>query len=133
MPQPRRSATVKAISGSREPTLPTLSPLAPLEAPPEPPDWLPNAHALKEWKRLAPILVLNKRLTEAGLSALGMLCSMHGQIVQTYAAGQSPTASLMTQYRNLLGDFGVTGAAAGAGAGQTPPTNPFAKHGRRPS
>ena len=44
--------------------------LPPVSAVPPAPDWLPNAHAVKEWDRLAPILVANKLLTEGGISPL---------------------------------------------------------------
>lgn len=91
-------------------------------------------HAVKEWQRLAPILVANKLLTEAGLSAFGMLCSLHGKLVQLFAAGESPNASMVASYRNLVNDFGLTPVAQGkvkpSGA-DSAPGNRFASNGRR--
>lgn len=49
------------------------------ELPPAP-DWLPNAHAVQEWDRLARILAANKLLTEGGVSALTTLCAIHGKL-----------------------------------------------------
>jgi phage terminase small subunit len=70
-------------------------------------------HAVKEWDRLATILTANKLLTEGGLSALGMLCSLHGKLVQLWAAGEAPTGHMLAQYRNLINDFGLTPVAQG--------------------
>lgn len=89
----KKPTNLKVISGTLQPcrsssatvTLPILT-----EAPAAP-DWLPNAHAIKEWKRLSAILLANKLLTEGALSALAMLCALHGKIVQLYAAGETPT------------------------------------------
>ncbi|PZP90194.1 MAG: hypothetical protein DI587_39355, partial [Variovorax paradoxus] len=101
---------------------------------PKPPSWLPNAHAVKEWNRLAPILVANKLLSEGGLSALAMLCSLHGKLVQLFAAGEAPVASMVAQYRNLINDFGLTPVAQGKVkpvGNDTPEGNKFARNGRR--
>ncbi len=136
MPGPsKKPASLKVIAGTtrndREPDnvvdLPTISNVPPA------PDWLPNAHAKKEWDRLAPILVANKLLTEAGLQALGHLCALHGKIVQLYAAGEAPVASMVSQLRNLINDFGLTPVAQGKvkPAGEGPTSNAFSKNGKR--
>lgn len=136
MPGPgKKPAHLKAIAGTdrkdRAPEnvldLPIISDV------PEAPDWLPNAHAFKEWDRLAPILVANKLLTEAGLQALGHLCALHGKAVQLYAAGEAPNASMVGQLRNLINDFGLTPVAQGKvkPMGEGPTTNAFAKNGKR--
>ena len=136
MPGPsKKPRTLKVIAGTdrkdREPDnvvdLPTISNVPPA------PDWLPNVHAVKEWDRLAPILVANKLLTEAGLQALGHLCALHGKIVQLYAAGEAPVASMVSQLRNLINDFGLTPVAQGKvkPAGEGPTSNAFSKNGKR--
>jgi len=136
MPGPgKKPAALKVIAGTqrkdREPDgavdLPVLS------AVPPPPDWLPNAHAIKEWNRLAPILVANKLLTEAGISALGQLCALHGKVVQLYAAGEAPVASMVGQLRNLINDFGLTPVAQGKvkPTGEGPAKNAFSNNGKR--
>lgn len=91
---------------------------------PSAPDWLPNAHATKEWQRLAPILHGVGLLTEAGLSALGMLCALHGKLVQLWSAGESPTGHMLAQYRALVNDFGLTPVAQGKVRGNGEGTKP---------
>jgi len=135
MANPRKPRALKVVSGTTQPCrdivpsveLPTISDI------PEPPDWLPNSHAVKEWERLAPILVANKLLTEAGLSAFGMLCSLHGKLVQLWSAGEAPVASMVSQYRNLINDFGLTPVAQGKvrPMGEEPAKNAFARNGKR--
>lgn len=103
---------------------------------PFPPDWLPNSHAVKEWMRLAPILIEMKLLTAGGLSALAQLCALHGKIVQLYAAGESPGASMLGTLRNLHNDFGLSPMAQGKVKAEQPqpekPKNPFSGRGRKP-
>lgn len=131
----RKPPTLKAVSGTgrkdRDPAvsveLPVLSDVPPA------PDWLPNSHAVKEWDRLAAILTANKLLTEGDLSSLGMLCALFGKIVQLYAAGEAPTASMAGALRNMENDFGLTPVARGKvkSVGETDKGNKFANNGKR--
>lgn len=132
MARPRKPTTLKLISGSRKPDCPVVDLPVISEVPPAP-DWMPNAHAVKEWDRLAPILVANKLLTDAGCTTLAHLCAAHGSIVQLYAAGMAPNAAMLTQYRALANDFGLTPAAQGKvkPSGESEKGNPFAKFGRK--
>lgn len=135
MANPRKPPQLKAVAGTvqkcREPAPSVELPL--VSSTPEAPDWLPNAHAVKEWDRLAPILTANKLLTEAGCSALGHLCALHGKIVQLWAAGEAPTGHMLAQYRNLVNDFGLTPVAQGKvrPQGKEADANPFARNGQR--
>jgi phage terminase small subunit len=139
MPGPAKKAShLKSVSGTTRPD--REPPVAAVELPtisevPDPPDWLPNAHAMKEWKRLAPVLVNNRLLTDAGLMAFGHLCSLHGKLVQLWAAGESPTGHLLSQYRALINDFGLTPVAQGKvkPSGEQAKENPFKKNGRKPA
>lgn len=138
MPGPGKKPTsLKVVAGTqRKDRAPAAGAELPtLDAVPEPPDWLPNSHAVKEWQRLAPILVANKLLTEGGLSALGQLCALHGNVVQMYAAGIAPVASMIAQLRNLTNDFGLTPVAQGKvkPVGEGPAKNAFTQNGRRPT
>ena len=81
-----------------------------LEAPPAP-DWLPNQHAVDEWRRLTQILLANRMLTHAGLTPLAHLCAWHGAIVGAYAKGEVPPAAAITALRGLAGDYGLTPVA----------------------
>ena len=136
MGRPRKPTSLKVVAGTDRPD---RAPAQTVDLPvvdgvPSPPDWLVNAHAIKEWNRLAPILTANKLLTEAALSTLGMLCSLHGKIVQLYAAGESPNGHMMAQYRGLANDFGLTPVAQGKvkPSGEEKQGNAFARNGRRP-
>ncbi len=136
MPGPgKKPAGLKVVSGTarKDREAPPSVELPLISETPSPPDWLPNAHAVKEWERLAPILVANKLLTEAGLSAFGMLCSLHGKLVQLWAAGEAPVASMVAQYRNLINDFGLTPVAQGKvkQVGAEPAGNKFSNNGKR--
>jgi phage terminase small subunit len=113
MPGPtRRPSNLKVISGTARPdrhvepgaALPLVA-----DAPPAP-DWMPNAHAVREWDRLAPMLVANKLLAEADLGALGHLCALHGKIVQLWTAGETPTGHLLAQFNTLAQAFGLSPA-----------------------
>jgi len=113
-PSPK-PASLKAIAGTNRKDREVIDAveLPLIDKVPCAPDWLPNAHAVKEWDRLAPILHANNLLTQAGVSALGALCSLHGKIVQLFAAGECPTANMLGQYRALINDFGLTPVAQG--------------------
>ncbi|MGJ7490226.1 hypothetical protein [Variovorax sp. ZT4R33] len=135
MANPKKPRALKVVSGTVQPsrdTKPAVD-LPVVGEVPGAPDWLPNAHAVKEWERFAPILVANKLLTEAGTSALGMLCALHGKLVQLWAAGEAPVASMVAQYRNLINDFGLTPVAQGKvkPVGGEPAGNKFASRGKR--
>ena len=137
MANPRKPTSLKVVAGTDRPDRDAAAEVADLplvsEVPPAP-DWLPNAHAIKEWDRLAPILHANKLLTEAGLSALGQLCALHGKTVQLYAAGETPVASMVAQVRGLMNDFGLTPVAQGKvrPAGDTERAgNAFANNGAK--
>ena len=136
MPGPgKKPASLKAIAGTEraDRATPDGVRLPPLSEAPAPPDWLPNVHAVGEWNRLAPLLVANGLLTEGGLSALGNLCALHGKMVQLWAAGESPTANMIGQYRGWVNDFGLTPVAQGKVKPVTDKSesNPFARNGQR--
>ena len=134
MPGPGKKPNhLKAIAGTSRPDREAVVIELPLVSDvPCAPDWMPNAHAIKEWDRIAPILQRIGLLTEGGLSALGQMCALHGKIVQLYAAGESPNASMVAQYRALANDFGLTPVAQGKvrPSGEAPKDNPFSRNKR---
>ena len=135
MANPKKPNHLKVISGTnrkdREAESVIEHPL--VENVPVAPDWLSNIHAKKEWDRLSPILHANKLLTQAGLMAFGHMCSLHGKLVQLWAAGESPSGHLLSQYRNLINDFGLTPVAQGKikPMGGDKPGNKFSKNGKK--
>jgi len=138
MANPKKPPQLKAVAGTGRKDRDTPADDA-VELPlvanyPDPPDWLPNPHAVKEWHRLVPILMANRLLTEASLGPLAHLCGLHGKIVQLYAAGEAPTASMTGTLRNLHNDFGLTPIAQGkvrAAPNGGITGNEFANNGRR--
>lgn len=115
MANPRKPAQLKAVAGTsrKDREVPVEVELPLVDEAPAVPDWMPNAHAIKEWNRLVTILMANKLLTDAALSPLAHMCALHGKIVQLYAAGEAPTASMSGTLRNLQNDFGLTPVAQG--------------------
>lgn len=138
MANPRKPTQLKVVAGTDRPdrAAPPCVEMPLVESAPPAPDWLPNAHAIKEWNRLAPILVNNKLLTDGSLSPLAVLCSLHGEIVHMWSRQVSPTGHMLAQYRALINDFGLTPVAQGKvrPSGETKnPGNRFAKNGKRAS
>lgn len=136
MPGPgKKPGNLKVVSGTerKDRALPPSVEMPTVADVPPPPDWLPNAHAVKEWNRLAPMLVANRLLTEGGVGPLGNLCALHGKMVQLWAAGEAPVASMIAGYRNLINDFGLTPVAQGKvrPMGEESQKNKFAGNGRR--
>lgn len=72
-------------------------------------------------------------LTEGGLSALGILCALHGKLVQLWTAGESPTGAMLAAYRSLTNDFGLTPVAQGKVTATTAnnASKPFTTNGKR--
>ncbi|MCP5131861.1 MAG: hypothetical protein H6985_20020 [Pseudomonadales bacterium] len=136
MPGPsKKPSNVKSLRGTiRKDRLPEGGVDLPvLEALPDPPDWLPNAFAVKEWDRLAPILKANGLLTATGVTPLAHLCALHGRLVQLWSAGMAPTGHLYSQYLKLCDGFGMTPASlqkVGFG-GEKRKGNSFANNGKR--
>ena len=137
MPGPgKKPSALKLISGTVQPCREVAAgvSLPVLDAAPPTPDWL-GVQAVKEWDRLAPMLVANGLLTEGGLSALAMLCALHGKLVQEWQAGITPRAALLREHRNLGNDFGLSPVAQGkVRMGEAKPAgNRFTTNGRRPT
>lgn len=135
MSNPRKPPNLKLLAGTDRKDREQDQVVLPLvDDVPEPPEWLPNAFAANEWNRLAGILHSNKLLTEASLTPLAHLCALHGKIVQLYAAGSMPTGHMVSQYRNLVNDFGMTPVAQSkvGSAGNEAKGNRFASNGKRP-
>ena len=134
----RKPNHLKALSGTIQPCRSQTGAMvldeAPLDECPPAPPWMPNAFAVTEWDRLAPILQVNKLLTSSTLQPLGILCACYGKIVQTYAAGSQPTSSDLAQYRGLASEFGLTPAAQAKMRPADPgkPRNRFGRFGKKP-
>ncbi|VVE49876.1 hypothetical protein [Pandoraea sputorum] len=135
MPNPGKPRALKLLNGSRrvDDSGPSVE-LPLVQAYPDPPEWLPNAHAVKEWHRVVPLLMNVRLLTEASLTAVGHMCAVHGRITQEYAANMTPTGSLLSILRNYQNDFGLTAMAQQKirPPGELPAGNKFTSNGRKP-
>jgi len=135
MGNPRKPNHLKSVAGTGRPDREVVNvvDLPLVEQIPEAPSWMPNSHAVMEWDRMVPILMANRLLTEGGLTALAHMCALHGKIVQLYAAGESPTASMCGTLRTMHNDFGLTPVAQGkvTPVGEETKRNKFAANGKR--
>ncbi|MBA6412387.1 hypothetical protein H2508_04605 [Parahaliea sp. F7430] len=128
---------IKRLRGTDRPDRSTPKPavvLPLIKDAPAAPDWLPNAHAIKEWHRLAPMLQATGLLTEGGLAPLAHLCALHGTIVKAYQDRETPKGNMVAQLRGLLNDFGLTPVAisrVSAPGAKPEKENPFNRNGRR--
>lgn len=66
--------------------------------------------ALKEWERIIGFIASNAIVGAEGLSILCTYCNLHARIVELEQVGQTPDAAMLTQYRLLAGEFGLTPA-----------------------
>lgn len=78
-----------------------------MENVPAPPRWLTNADGIREWRRLAPLLVTFGLLHAGNVTAFGHCCALHGLLVQAWAAGRTPKAALVAQWRGLANQLGL--------------------------
>jgi len=115
MARPRKPSNLKAIAGTVQPcrSVPEDVQYETINELPPAPDWLPNAHAVKEWDKLVRILHASNVLTEACLSPLEMMCALRGKIVQLYHAGETPSASLINALNAMQAGFGLPPSAYG--------------------
>lgn len=105
---------LKIVSGTDKPFRreePSQLIVAPLDYMPEPPDWMNNQYAIKEWQRLRTMLVNCKILDEGNLSAFAGLCAVYGDIITWYVSSGSTDTQKMSQYIKLCGEFGLTPAS----------------------
>ena len=128
---PKKPTQLKIVSGTvrADREAPPAVVFDPLAGVPDPVDWLPNAHAVSEWRRLAPVLVANRLLAAADLSTFGHMCALHGKMVQLWAAGEAPTGHMVAQYNALAAAFGLSPAWRGKvkPIDDTDSTNKFSK------
>jgi phage terminase small subunit len=126
--QPRHLKLVKGTLQKCRDTDPT-PPLPAFAKLPPPPVWmLKNPHAVREWKRLGPFMIVNGLLGEATLSAFATMCALYGRNVECFRRGITPTAAHIAAHRALCGSLGLLGMNL-----STPkPNNPFTEHIPKP-
>jgi phage terminase small subunit len=66
--------------------------------------------ATKEWNRVIGFIANNSLVGNEGLSILATYCNIHARIVEMEQIGGAIEAALLTQYRLLASEFGLTPA-----------------------
>lgn len=107
----RKAPHLKLLSGTSRPdrVLPAGVSLPPLDVSPEPPDWLPNAHAVREWNRLLPVMMANRLLNAGNVGLFAQMCALHGHLVTAWATGEAPTAAMISTHRATCAALGLLG------------------------
>ena len=77
MPRPAKPHNLKVVAGTARPDRITpVVELPTIDAPPPAPDWMPNAHAIREWDRLARILTAHHVIYVADASVKDQILAM---------------------------------------------------------
>lgn len=126
----RKPTALKLLASTARPDriAPATSALPVLDAVPTPPSWLTNVDAVKEWRRLSPVLVATRLLHEGNVAMLGQLCALHGRLVEMWIGGKTPTAALLSAYRGLCNTLGLSGMVLAPPADKP---NRFANNGTK--
>jgi hypothetical protein len=125
----RKPTHLKLLAGTARPdrVAPATPALPALDAA-TPPSWLTDLTALAEFRRLAAVLTANRLLTAGNVGLLAHLVMLHTRITASWMADETPTAALLTVYRRLSGDLGLTSMPVQAPASKP---NRFAEIARR--
>jgi phage terminase small subunit len=107
MSYPKKTLPLKLMSGSRQPLAQDHLAFDEIVVTPPPPDWL-NIDGSHEWLRLAPQLVQHRVLNSGSLHSFAMYCALHATLVDHFRSGRTPSASIISQWRSLANDFGLT-------------------------
>ena len=130
---PKKNLGLKLISGTDRPVRRPAKPdivIQAIDYIPEPPDWMADPHALREWERLCPILVHNKILDELNLSTFAAMCGTYGVVIGMFSGDCDFNPSISAQYLKYCSEFGLTPAARGKlrSNADPAPQNKFAKY-----
>jgi hypothetical protein len=131
MPGPRKTPRhLKLLKGTLQPCRdsPAGVALPALDGVPIPPVWMTDLTAIAEFRRLASVLMANRLLTAGNVALLAHLAMLHARITASWMADETPTAALLTVYRRLSGDLGLTSMPVQAPASKP---NRFAEIARR--
>lgn len=88
-----------------------VSAFSAMDKAPAPPSWMVNLEAVKEWNRLAPLLVTNQLLNDGNINVFAQMCAIHGHLINAWASDTPPTAALISAYRGLSSSLGMLGMA----------------------
>ncbi len=131
MPGPAKSSRhLKILKGTLQPSrdAPEGAALSPVDSAPPRPAWLNNPDAVREFDRLAPLLLANKILTDGNVGVFVQMCALHGRLVAMWTEGTTPSAAMLSTYRALCNALGLLGMKLPAAGGKP---NWFADHAKR--
>lgn len=109
MAYPRKPNALKELEGTdRADRHRDEIPLAEAADTAPPPNLLNNPEALRLWGEYAPALVACGVLANADKNALAMACNLGAILYDQMRGGDMPNASIFSQYRMMLNEFGLT-------------------------
>lgn len=124
----QKSAAALDLAGTARADRPRAEslPAIPLQYVPDPPTWLDeDVDAVKEWRRLAPLLVADGLLAEKDLQTLANLCRVQSKIIRGLDT-KMVVHAVYARYASALGlAAGWRARAASGAAPEKPKTNPF--------
>lgn len=124
-------ANLKLIAGTSRPDREIADPVnvEPLTRVPPVPTWLNNYLAVEEWRRITPILVRYKLMTEGDIPAVATMCDLYATYICNSLEGRKSDASMIAQLRSLWTDFGMTPLARSKIRNPDTQKNPKSKFG----
>lgn len=129
-PTPRRLKLLRGTLAQPECDVTETAALPVFHGVPMPPRWLKDAEAVREWNRLAPMLVATRLLNEGNIGLLGQLCATHGYLIRLWSSGEKANAALIATYRTLSNSLGLLGWDIPS---RSKAENRFARHARLPT
>lgn len=114
MPGPNKQpAKLKAIKGENRPCraaeagleVPALSEM------PEPPEWMEGGLSVRTWEMRARSLIGLGVLAEQDLPFLAHFCQLEAKLAKLWQAGETPVASMLTQYVKMASELSLTPAS----------------------
>ena len=128
----RRPDHLKLIAGTARPdrSAPATAGVTATDIIPLPPPWMQDAVALAEWSRITKILSSCRLLTEGTASTLPHLCMLHSRLVSCWTIGETPAGTLLSVYRKMTADIGLSQIAAPAPSAK--PNRFLINHSLRP-
>jgi len=127
--RPKKPRALKLVEGTLRKGRDNPEPAFPETDGASAPYWLNDGPATEEWQRLLPLLESTRVMSEADVSALANLCNLQGKVIETWLAGDTPSAAQLSRLNAMQGRFGLTPADRGnvRPLGDGRPGNAFGK------
>jgi phage terminase small subunit len=133
MSRPRKPDELKVIEGTFRPDRanPERPVLPKLESLPDAPEWL-GVHGIVAYYEYGPILIAYGVLNIGDILPFQQFCALHNELVASYSAGKMPNGNIISQFRQLSMEFGMTPASRSKVRANVPekPANKFTANRR---